>query len=149
MSRSEFIQELKIALENDLVGSIIQENIDYYNSYILEEIKKGRMESEVLAELGDPWMIARTIIDSVENNSQGNTYEASESTNQSQAKDEKKKMHIFGLDTWWKKGLALIIVIVAIMATLAITAGIIRLILPILLPILFVIFAIRIFKQRK
>ena len=66
MTREEFLKKLKEALENDLSGRIVQENVSYYESYIIEEIRKGRTESEVIEELGDPWIIARSIIDMAE-----------------------------------------------------------------------------------
>ena len=73
MTRSEFLNKLKEALANDLSGPVIQENVNYYSGYIADEVRKGRSEEEVVAELGDPWAIARTIIESLE--IQGNTQE--------------------------------------------------------------------------
>ena len=34
MTRMEFLQQLRQALENDLSGSVVQENVDFYNQYI-------------------------------------------------------------------------------------------------------------------
>ena len=62
MNRSEFLNKLREALENDLNAQAVQENIEYYDSYIRSEIKNGRTEQEILDMLGDPWVIARTII---------------------------------------------------------------------------------------
>ena len=39
-------------------------HIDYYRSYIAEEMQNGKSEKEVMDLLGDPWVIARSIIDS-------------------------------------------------------------------------------------
>ena len=64
MDRRQFLDELQRALSSDLAQRDIQDNIEYYNDYIRSEIAKGRTESEVLDELGDPWMLARTIKDS-------------------------------------------------------------------------------------
>lgn len=58
MTKREFLDKLKKALVNDLSGSVIQENVNYYNDYITEEVRKGRRESDVIEELGDPWAIA-------------------------------------------------------------------------------------------
>ena len=63
MTRIEFLQQLRQALENDLSGSVVQENVDYYNQYISDEVRKGKSEEEVLRMLGDPWILARTVID--------------------------------------------------------------------------------------
>ena len=62
MTRIEFLQQLRQALENDLSGSVVQENVDYYNQYISDEVRKGKSEEEVLRMLGDPWILARTVI---------------------------------------------------------------------------------------
>ena len=52
MTKREFLDKLKKALVNDLSGSVIQENVNYYNDYITEEVRKGRRESDVIEELG-------------------------------------------------------------------------------------------------
>ena len=62
MTRQEFLERLREALESELDRRNVQENVDYYNSYIIEETAKGRKESDVIAELGDPWVIARSVI---------------------------------------------------------------------------------------
>ena len=41
MTRMEFLQQLRQALENDLSGSVVQENVDFYNQYISDEVRKG------------------------------------------------------------------------------------------------------------
>lgn len=64
MNRQEFFAELRAALEGVIIPSAIQDNINYYNHYIDEQIRAGRSEEEVLEELGDARLIARTIIDS-------------------------------------------------------------------------------------
>ena len=53
MTKREFLDKLKKALANDLSGNVIRDNVDYYNDYITEEVRKGRKESEVIEELGD------------------------------------------------------------------------------------------------
>ncbi|MBR4208870.1 MAG: DUF1700 domain-containing protein [Lachnospiraceae bacterium] len=60
MTRYEFLDGLKEALL-DAPADIRQENIQYYASYIEEEIGKGRTEEEVLEELGEPSWIANSI----------------------------------------------------------------------------------------
>ena len=48
MTKREFLDKLKKALANDLSGNVIRDNVDYYNDYITEEVRKGRKESEVI-----------------------------------------------------------------------------------------------------
>ncbi|MGN1266611.1 MAG: DUF1700 domain-containing protein, partial [Dorea sp.] len=66
MTKSEFISKLRDALSNELDAQQVQENVNYYSEYIAGEVRKGRSEAEVVAELGDPWAIAKNIITSEE-----------------------------------------------------------------------------------
>ena len=61
MNKNEFLKKLKTALEVDLSQSQINEQLSYYDNYISNEIKNGRSEQDVLDELGDPYLIAKTI----------------------------------------------------------------------------------------
>ena len=63
MTKNEFMIKLQEALENDLDASAVRDNVNYYSNYIDDEIRKGRSEEEVLDELGDPWVIAQSVID--------------------------------------------------------------------------------------
>ncbi len=67
MTKQEFLEKLRAALGNDLSGAVVSENVNYYKQYITDEVAKGKSEKEVIDELGDPWAIARTIIDAQEN----------------------------------------------------------------------------------
>lgn len=62
MERQEFINGLKAALSGRLPAAEVEEHIDYYQDYINREIRSGRSGEEVLGELGDPRLIARTIL---------------------------------------------------------------------------------------
>ncbi len=55
MTKYEFLEKMRHALANDLSGPIIQENVNYYDSYINDEVQQGRSEEAVIDELGDPW----------------------------------------------------------------------------------------------
>ena len=66
MTKMEFLEGLRKALGNDLDCTTVQENVNYYDGYISDEVNKGRTEEEVTAELGDPWVIAQTVIDAEE-----------------------------------------------------------------------------------
>ncbi len=72
MTREEFIIELKKVLAEEIPANEIENNINYYNSYIKEQMQT-KSEEEVLTELGDPRLIAKTIIDSFQM-SQGPLY---------------------------------------------------------------------------
>ena len=62
MNKSEFLKILKESLSVSLEKSAIDTQIKYYDDYISNEIKNGKTEKEVLDELGDPRLIAKTIM---------------------------------------------------------------------------------------
>ena len=61
MTRQEFIRKLQEALNGKLDAATIQDHLKFYDDYIIEEMRKGKSEQEVLELLGDPWAIAKTI----------------------------------------------------------------------------------------
>lgn len=61
MTKQEFLTELRHALEGQLPAQDIEENIHYYDAYFRDS---GKPEKEVCEELGDPRLIARSLIDS-------------------------------------------------------------------------------------
>ena len=62
MSKQEFLDTLRRALARELSESEVADNINYYWNYIEQQIASGKSEEQVLAELGDPRLIARTIL---------------------------------------------------------------------------------------
>lgn len=160
MTRNEFLGKLKEALENDLNGRIVQENMEYYNSYITGEVSKGRSEEEVTAELGDPWMIARSIIDMAESAQGGQDgYEQQEEPRRQSSSQRYEQsyqtgnnaphIHMLGLDTWWKKLLLVLGIAGVVLIVVAVIGGIVSLLMPIIVPLLFVMLAIRLLGGRR
>ena len=62
MTREEFILQLEDKLQDELDQGLVRENVQFYNNYIDDEMKSGNSEKEVLEALGDPWAIAKSII---------------------------------------------------------------------------------------
>ncbi|MDD3404614.1 MAG: DUF1700 domain-containing protein [Hespellia sp.] len=158
MTRSEFLQELRDALQNESLSSAaIQENVNYYNGYISEEIAKGRNENAVLEELGDPWVIAKGIVDSpgsayYQPDAVETVYEEAGSRQQSSQSSQnsyKEEVHVFGLDSWWKKLLAILAVVMMIVVIIAIVSGVVSLLAPIIIPVVIVMIVIRLIGGRR
>jgi len=63
MNKEEFLKKMKYALDGQVSDLIISDNIDYYKNYIDSEITNGKSEIEVLDMLGDPRLLAKTIIE--------------------------------------------------------------------------------------
>ena len=71
MNKRQFLKELQEELSYELPDLLIRNNVEYYSSYIDSEMAKGRSEKEVLEDLGDPRLIARSIIDAAKSGSDG------------------------------------------------------------------------------
>lgn len=148
MDKSKFLKELREVLSSEVSAQIVRDNIDYYSQYIDDEIRKGRSEQDVMDELGDPWVIAKTIIDTSASSSQGDyTYDSSEysygnnnTTMRSSKTGEENKgfLHILK-----------VILIVAVV--FVVLMGIFRILAPIVMfafPIIMIVFVVRYIKNR-
>ena len=62
MNKQEFLSRLRAALNGRIPAPQVEDTVNYYMDYINVEVRKGRSEEEVLKSLGDPRLIARTII---------------------------------------------------------------------------------------
>lgn len=63
MTKQEFLENLRRSLTGGLDYQTVNNHMQYYTEYIEMEIRKGRSEEEVLQELGDPRLIARTLLE--------------------------------------------------------------------------------------
>ena len=63
MNKYEFITNLQRHLTGKVSAEKLQELTAYYNDYIDAQIRKGRTEEEVLLELGDPRLLAKSIVE--------------------------------------------------------------------------------------
>ena len=61
MNKQEFIDGLRRSLSSIDDYAFVNDTISYYENYIESQIRMGRIESEVMEELGDPRLIAKSI----------------------------------------------------------------------------------------
>lgn len=64
MRQEEFLVSFQEALTGEVSDRIVQEHVRYYKNYINEQISIGRTEQEVMISLGNPRLLAKTIVDS-------------------------------------------------------------------------------------
>lgn len=62
MSKDDFMDGLGKSLTGKVDETEYRNQMEFYSSYISKEIASGRSEEEVTRELGDPRLIAKTII---------------------------------------------------------------------------------------
>lgn len=138
MKRSEFLSELREALEHDLGAEDLKKNIDYYDEYIRDEVKKGQSEEEVVAALGDPWAIAKTIRLSAD---MGHP-EYTSPTEEAGKEDNVSKKGNASTILWI---LAIVVILVTI---LSMAFGLIALVIRFAFPILLILLLIRLFTKK-
>ncbi len=135
MSKKEFLENLFHALNGGMNKEEIYSHIQYYDEYIENEKMNGKSEEEVIKSLGNPRLIAKTILDSAKNSSYSQeTYSSYEE--QEQPKLQKKA----GILDKVKK--VLIIVLVCALAIFVIGAVLV-VFWKIVLPILIVVWIVR------
>ena len=61
MSKQEFIEQLRRSLSSINDYTFVNDTISYYENYIESRIRTGKSEEEVMRELGDPRLIAKSI----------------------------------------------------------------------------------------
>ena len=143
MSKTEFLDILYNQLSGQIPEGSVAAHVQYYRNYIEDEQQKGRTETDILNDLGDPRLIARTLLDTevgAGNPQNGSTYsatynEADSDYNEYDSSDSARghvKKHSFKLDlsTWYGK--VAVILITAVVLLLLVT------ILGILIPVVIV-----------
>ena len=154
MRKTEFLQELREALDGEVSASVIQSNISYYDQYISQEASKGRSEEDVIEEIGSPRLIARTIIDSSEGageTGQGSPYTTGETdggwrTASSYERSDTgssdsglpPNFHYIDLNKWYWKVILSVAVIAILFVLFALVGGIFTILIHLAGPLLLI-----------
>ncbi len=164
MTKQEFLDKLQESLENDLETQDVYENMRYYRSYIDDEISGGRSETDVLDELGDPWVIAQSAINMSENTLTPNPDDAYTYGGGNSSREERYdrsggydrdggpyggNFKMYQIDTWWKKLLVVLVIVAILCIIFAVVGGIMTVLGPILMPVLLILMVYRIFLRRR
>ena len=157
------MQGLKSELEGRVPYSVIQENVRYYDSYIMEEAAKGQTEDEVIESLGGPRIIARTIVDAAldtEDRPDGfDSFESEASYRSGPAgssqeerepfRGKKPEVHYVDFGKWYVRLIAGLVVFLVIFLVMTVFFGIMGLagwILSYIWPVLLVMLAVWMFR---
>lgn len=179
MGKLEFLRRLSERLSEELPRGIVLSNLKYYENYIDAEVEKGRSINEVMDELGDPYMIARTIIDGLESDGFSNqdyadetvyaetiqpdnkSEEQSGTSHNTQSKTTYEKTETYeetvpsgekrGMTTMSSHGclIAAIILILIVLVFAVVVGKVIRFLWPVLMPVLLVLLICSIIKDKN
>ena len=147
MNKYDFINNLQRHLTGKVSPEQLQDLTRYYNQYIDGEIRKGKTEEEVLVSLGDPRLLAKSIIsaEGIGRHEEENT--TGYGTYEEELPDEKQKYA--GFSKKLKTILIVIGIILLIVLLLSTVFRIIRFFLPILIPLLIAWFLVQMWNHRE
>lgn len=160
MTKIEFIDGLKTALTGELPDTEIASNIRFYEDYISSKIINGA-EEEIVGQLGDPRLIAKTIIETYQishgplyNGSRHDkAYQDAQTTDDSSYRDSKSgygtnsngngrsfKLNLNSTLTWYQKLIVIMIAIVLVLILLIVGGILLRLFFAVGIPLLIIYF---------
>lgn len=143
MKKRDFLSQLESALENKMSAQEIKKQIEYYDSYIADEMRKGQSEEAVIASLGDPWAIAKTLLISAEMG--GNEYQSYSKEAAPNYDDESKQIV---RRNNWNKIIAIVVIVAIIAVILSIVFGILAFVVRYAVPIIIIATIIYLFKKK-
>ena len=142
MDKEAFLLGLRRALTGNLSAEVVDSHIEYYRDYINSKIRMGESEQDVVASLGNPRLIARSILEVSSSANQGTEYQQnSEYSEQDYSSNQmawKNKM-----PGWLKRVLIFIVVILVINLIFRLAFSL----LPVLLPILLILLVMKFFRD--
>jgi uncharacterized membrane protein len=159
MTKNEFIDGLKTALTGELPDTEITANIRFYEDYI--KSKRNNDEEEIVGQLGDPRLIAKTIIETYQishgplyngskhdsayqdtQTSDGNSYRDYKSNHANESNDYGRnlKFNINSPIAWYQKLFITFIVVIFILLLLIVGGILLRLFFTIGIPLLIIYF---------
>jgi uncharacterized membrane protein len=156
MTKEEFIKDLRESLYTEVPSIEIENNVRYYSEYIDNQIRSGKTIDQVMAELGDPRLIARTIIETSKlgksnyNNPYSSTYQ-DEYTNTADSYNDHDYSKTYKFDgkiplRYRILGIAILVLIIVLVILIGSLA--IRLFVTIGIPVLLVYLLFRIITRK-
>lgn len=133
MTKQEFISVLQKSLGGKVSSREIASQTDYYNEYIETQIRLGRAEEDVLLELGDPRLIAKSIIAAW----------GSASDEIKPGKEETGQRKRFFKITGWRPLLVIAVFLLCIFMIFSFVLSLLPIVLPIVIPVVAILFIIR------
>ena len=156
MSKQEFIDRLRTALNGRLPAAKVEETVSYYQDYINTEIRKGKSEEEVLEALGDPRLIARTIIQTSGSESSGvggeyeydaRGYGNAEARGRQGEYTEYQMGGILGWLQRMPRWLVVLLTVVIVLVVLSIVFSVLSALAPLIIVMVLVLFFVKLFRD--
>lgn len=145
MNRTEFLDTLRSQLSGQMHEGKVAAHVRYYEDYIQSQVRSGRDEQQVLDELGDPRLIARTLLDTDVDNGQLDYEEYSTYSDDAQntQSSSRNHVHVWRFDTWYSKLLGILILLII----LFLVFHILTVVLPVFIMVALIMLAISIIRN--
>lgn len=143
------MSKLRAALNGRIPAPQVEDTINYYEDYINVEVRKGKSEEEVLKSLGDPRLIARTIIQtngtagSGSGSYQESSYQSGYQDTYEGYRGYQGTHRSFRIPGW----LLAIIVIIVLFLVIGLVFSVLSFLAPIIIVMAAVIFLVKLFRD--
>ena len=147
MNKEAFIDTLRRALYGKVSDYELTDQVRYYEDYIQSQVRSGRDEQQVLDELGDPRLIARTLLDTDVDNGQLDYEEYSTYSDDAQntQSSSRNHVHVWRFDTWYSKLLGVVILLIVVFLLFHILVAVI----PFFAVLALILFIVSLIKNRN
>ena len=120
MQRKEFLEKLQTQLEGRMQEGRVAAHMRYYEDYIQSRVRGGENEASVIETLGDPLLIARTLIDTdpaetVYEDGSDHYHSYADEFGQQEEQPGSRRTHILDFSTWYGKAIGIVLGIVILM----------------------------------
>lgn len=134
MGKTEFLEILREQLSGQMQEGKMAAHVRYYEDYIEEQMRKGRDEAEILTELGDPRLIAKTLLDTNADAGQtiydsGQDYQGYADNGNYQKGYVKRRSYKLDLSTWYGKLLVILAAALVIIGLVIIIGAILPMVI--------------------
>ena len=148
MNSQEFLDKLRLALSGQVAASQVEESIAYYREYISTQIRMGQSEEAVLRNLGDPRLIAKSIIsaNTVEENYTQGRFSRTEMVDEEEYYAQTREQNmpkVVRLNGWLALGMTLLSMIIIV----GIIFSLISLLLPVIVILGIIYFFVKVFRD--
>ncbi len=140
MNKTEYVSMIEKALVGKISPQELRDTVVYYRDYIDMEIRKGKSEQEVLDRLGDPRLLAKSIIAANESKSEGIDDYSKERVSDDET--ERVKVHRIPFPV------ILLIVVLMFFMIFGALMSIVRILMPVVLPVVLIVIIVSWIKRR-
>ncbi len=145
MTKQEFIDKLKSALNGQVPDGVIWENVRFYEQYFEDQRLKGLSEEAVCEQIGSPKLIARSIVEAEKHETE---YVGDSRTEFVDEEPSAKGRSHFTLHSGRIPGwLAAVIGILIFLLILRLVFTVFRVLIPVIVPVVLVVIVYRAIKK--